>query len=112
MSSSTWSSESASILLLGLFVEEFAGLECLADGVAEILHGLLAVELLEAGHGVLEAGVEQEVGEGLHQVFETEGGGEVAGELGVADALHSGPPTLSLDACERKPAGVQQITFA
>ncbi len=43
------------------------------------------------GVGVVEAGVEEEVGEGLHEVFETEAGGEVAGELGVADALHKAP---------------------
>ncbi len=63
------------VFLLGFFVEELAGVEGLADGFAEVLHGLLAVERLEAGHGVLEAGVEQEVGERLHEVFEAEGGG-------------------------------------
>ena len=40
------------------------------------------------GVGIVEAGVEQEVGEGLHEVFEAEAGGEVAGEFGVADAFH------------------------
>ena len=43
---------------------------------------------LEAGVGVVEAGVEQEVGEGLHEVFEAEAGGEIAGEFCVADAFH------------------------
>ncbi len=74
---------------LSFFVEEFTGFEGLTDGFAKILHGLVAVELLEAGAvGIVEAGVEQEVGEGLHEVFEAEGGGEVAGEFGVANALH------------------------
>jgi hypothetical protein len=72
---------------LGLFVEELAGFEGLADGLAEVVEGLVA-ELLEVGVGVLEARVEQEVGERLHEILEAEGGGEVAGELGVADALH------------------------
>ena len=88
MSSSTWSSVSCFEFFLGLFVEELAGFEGLTDGFAEVLHGLVAVELLEAGVGVVEAGVEEEVGEGLHEVFEAEGGGEVAGEFCVADALH------------------------
>ena len=92
MSSSTCWASSWFEFLLGFFVEELAGFESLADGFAEILHGLVAVELLEAGAvGVVEAGVEQEVGEGLHEVFEAEGGGEVAGEFGVADALHRRP---------------------
>lgn len=90
-------------LFLGLFVEEFAGFKSLLDGFAEVLHGLVAVELLEAGHGVLEAGVEEEVGQGLHEVFEAEGGGEVAGEFCVADALHS----LNL----LDPAGVDDVEF-
>ena len=78
--------------LLSFFVEELAGLESLTDGFAEVFHGLVAIELLEAGAvGVVEAGVEQEVGEGLHEVFEAKGGGEVAGEFGVADALHMCP---------------------
>ncbi len=84
------------VLFLGFLVEELAGVERLADGFAEVLHGLLAVERLEAGHGVLEAGVEQEVGEGLHEVFEAEGGGEVAVELGVAGALHGGSSAVGL----------------
>ena len=89
MSSSTCLRVELVEFFLGLFVEELAGLEGLADGFAEIFQGLVAVELLEAGAvGVVEAGVEQEVGEGLHEVFEAEGGGEVAGEFGVADALH------------------------
>ncbi len=50
-------------LFLGLFVEEFAGLERLTDGFAKILEGLVAVQLLELGVGVVEAGVEQEVAE-------------------------------------------------
>ncbi len=82
------------VLFLGLLVEEFAGVESLADGFAEVLHGLLAVERLEAGHGVLEAGVEQEVGERLHEVFEAEGGGQVAVELGIAGALHVVSPCI------------------
>ena len=76
------------IFFLGLVVEDLAGVKSLADGFAEVLHGLVAVELLEAGHGIVEAGVEQEVGKRLHEVFEAEGGGEVAGELCVSDALH------------------------
>ncbi len=79
------------VFLLGLFVEEFAGFEGLADGFAEVVHGLVAVELLKAGEGIVEAGVEEEVGQGLHEIFEAEGGGEIAGELGVADAFHREP---------------------
>ena len=75
-------------LLLGFFVEEFAGLEGLADGFAEALHGVVGV--LEGRVGVLEAGVEEEVGEGLQEVFEVYARGEVAGELGVAGELHRG----------------------
>ena len=87
--------------LLGFFVEEFAGFERLTDGFAEVLHGLVAVELLEAGAvGVVEAGVEQEIREGLHEVFEAEGGGEIAGEFGVANALHRSPLIHSRPACE------------
>ena len=78
------------VFFLGLFVEEFAGVEGLADGFAKVLEGLVSVEILETGHGVLEAGVEEEVGEGLHEVFEAEGVAEVSGELGVAGALHAG----------------------
>ena len=79
-------------VLKALFVEELAGLESLTDGLAEVIHGLVAVELLEAGAvGIVEAGVEEEVGERLHEVFEIEGGGEVAGEFRVADALHIAP---------------------
>ena len=51
----------------------------------------LVVELLEVGVGVVEAGVEEKVGEGLHEVFEAEAGGEIAGEFCVADALHEMP---------------------
>jgi len=72
---------------LGLFVEEFTGLEGLADGVTEIFEGLF-VHLLKLGVGIVEAGVEEEVTQGLHEVFETEAGGEIAGEFGVADAFH------------------------
>ena len=57
---------------LRLFIEDFAGLERLADGLAEVFQGLVAIELLEVGVRVVEAGVEQEVGERLHEVFETE----------------------------------------
>ena len=87
MSSSTWSALSCFEFFLGLFVEEFAGFEGLPDGLAEVFEGLVVV-LLELGVGIVEAGVEQEVGQGLHEVFEPEAGGEVAGEFGVADALH------------------------
>jgi len=73
--------------LLRLLVEDFAGFECLFDRLAEIFERLVA-ELLKLRIGVVEAGVEQEVGQGLHEVFQPEGGGEVAGEFGVAGALH------------------------
>ena len=46
--------------------------------------------VLEGRVGVLEAGVEEEVGERLHEVFEIEARGEVAGEFGVAGELHRG----------------------
>ena len=46
--------------------------------------------VLEGRVGVLEAGVEEEVGEGLQEVFEIEARGEVAGELGVAGEFHRG----------------------
>ncbi len=43
------------VFFLGFFVEEFAGVERLLDGLAKVLHGLVAIELLEAGHGIVEA---------------------------------------------------------
>ena len=75
--------------LLPIFVEQLAGFERLADGFAEIFEGVVAVEFGEARVGVLEAGVEQVVGEGLEQVVHLDLGGEVAGVFGVADALHA-----------------------
>ena len=86
------------VFFLGFFVEEFSGFEGLADGLAEVVHGLIAVELLKAGEGIVEAGVEEEVGQGLHEIFKAEGGGEVAGEFGVADALHGCSLRSRLDA--------------
>ena len=74
-------------LLLRLFVEELARFQRLTDGVAKVLQ-CLVVELAEVGVGVVEAGVQEEIREGLHKVFEAEARGEVAGELGVADAFH------------------------
>jgi hypothetical protein len=38
----------------------------------------------------MEAGVEEEVGKGLQEVFEVYARGEVAGELGVAGEFHGG----------------------
>ena len=90
-------------LLLGFFVEEFTGLEGLADGLAQTVHGV--VHVLVGREGILEAGVEQEVGEGLHEVFKIEAGGEVAREFCVASEFHWIRPRpwtlLRLDAKER-----------
>ncbi len=74
-------------LLLGVVVEEFAGFKGLADGLAEAFHGV--VRVLEGRVGVLEAGVEEEVRQGLQEVFEVYARGEVAGELGVAREFHA-----------------------
>ena len=40
------------------------------------------------GVGIVEAGVQKKIAEGLHQVFEAEARGEIAGEFCVADAFH------------------------
>ena len=76
------------VLLLVGFVQKVAGLHQLAQRLAQVLHGVLAIELLELREGILEARVEQEVGQRLHHVVESEFRGEIAGVLGVAGAFH------------------------
>ncbi len=83
-------------LFLGFVVEELAGLKRLADGLAQVLHSLLAVELLEARHWILKARVQEKVRQRLHQVFKTDGGGKVTVEFGVACALHGSTPASIL----------------
>ncbi len=82
------------VLLLRVFIEELAGVERLADGVAEVLHGVGGVGELRPG--VVEAGVEEEIGQGFHEVFEVEAGGEVAGEFCVTRELHAGESLVCL----------------
>ncbi len=77
------------VFLLRVFVEELAGVERLADGLAQILHGVRGV-VLKLRPGIFEAGVEKEIRQGLHQVFEIEARGEIAGELCIAGKLHAG----------------------
>ena len=73
-------------LLADAVVEHVAGFEKLAQGFAQIVEGV--VHVLKAQIGIAEAGVEQVVGQSLEQVFDVHLGGQVAGEFGVANALH------------------------
>ncbi len=72
--------------LAASFVEEVARFEHAAQGFAQIVH--VVIELLKARIGIVEAGVEQVVGQRLQQVFEIDLGGQVAAIFGVANALH------------------------
>ena len=74
--------------LLQVFVEEVAGFEHLAQGFAQIVQGMVH-RVRQIGEGIAEAGVEQEVGERLQQVFHAHLGGQVAVVFGVANALHA-----------------------
>ena len=97
---SRWSAFISSKRGLLVLVHELAGLEDLAEGFAQVFQGVLAVELLELGERVLEAGIEQEVAERLHEVVERKLGGEVAVVLGIAGAFHSGSQSASQQVSE------------
>jgi hypothetical protein len=54
--------------------------------LAQIVEGV--IEVLKARERIVEAGVEQIVRERLQQVFKIDLRGQIAVELGLADALH------------------------
>ena len=86
-SSSLPCAASCSQLLAQRFVEVVAVLKRAPQRLAQVVEGV--VEILKARVGIVEAGVEEVIGERLQQVFEIDLGGQVAGIFGVANAFHA-----------------------
>ena len=78
--------------LLHALVEGVTLFEGAAQGLAQIVHGL--IEVLKFSVGILEAGVEQIVGERLEQVVHADLASQIAGEFCVANGLQTTTPRL------------------
>ena len=72
--------------LLHPFIKKLAGFEGAAQCFSQVVERV--VEVLEILIGVLKAGVEQVVGELLHQIFEIDIVSQLPGIPRVANALH------------------------
>ena len=74
--------------LLHLAVEKIACLQGLAQCLAQVLQGVLAIEFGEARKWILKAGIEQILRQCLEQVFHAHLRGWIAGVFGVANSFH------------------------
>ena len=77
-----WRSRSLHVL-----VEQISVHQRLLDGAAQIVEGLLALQHV-VKHVVLEAALQQVIGERAEQVFHAHLAGGVGNVLAVADAFH------------------------
>ncbi len=84
-------------LLAHLLIQHVAVHQRLGDGLAQVFQRLLGVvQVVEVGELVLEAALQQVVGERVEQVFETHLGGGLGNVFFVANEFGHGEAALSL----------------
>jgi hypothetical protein len=80
-------------LLPHFLIHQVAVQQCLADGFAQRLHGLIALAhlLLVSRELIFEAALQKMVGERLHQIFHTELIGQIGNVFRIAYSTHKKP---------------------
>ncbi len=77
-------------LLPHFLIQQVAVQQSLADGLAQRLHGLIAIAylLLVPRELVFEAALQQMVGKSLHQIFHAQLIGQIGNVFRIADSTH------------------------